>query len=224
MRGGLHIGRTLIRMNGLNLERDALPALLVEQGGALKDGLVDCRVIEYPGKIMSRAFVKESDEDSASAELPERPLSAAPNYVTAGGLEALRARLKELQAERERLTVAAEPMAMQRLREIKRDIRYFNAQIDRATVVDAAGQPHDQVHFGATVTIRDEQGKDHRFHIVGDDEANVAAGSISWASPLATALLGTRVGDMVKWQRPAGASEVEIVAINYPVAPARKRS
>ena len=53
------------------------------------------------------------------------------------------------------------------------------------------------------------------FHIVGDDEADVATGSISWASPLARAMLGARVGDTVKWQRPAGMSEVEIVAIAY---------
>ena len=71
---------------------------------------------------MSRAFVKESDEDQAAGELPERPLSAVPNYVTARGMEALRARLKELQDERARLAAAAEPMAKQRLREIKRDI------------------------------------------------------------------------------------------------------
>jgi transcription elongation factor GreB len=173
---------------------------------------------------MSRAFVKESDEDSAAAELPERPLSAAPNYVTARGLEALRARLKELRSQREQLTKAAEPMAMQKLLEVKRDIRYFNAQIERATVVDTEGQPREQVHFGATVSILDEQGKEHSFHIVGDDEADVAAGKISWASPLARALLGTRVGDTVKWQRPAGASEVEIIAIDYPLAPAPKRS
>jgi transcription elongation factor GreB len=169
---------------------------------------------------MSRAFVKESDEDQAAGELPERPLSAAPNYVTARGMEALRARLKELQDERERLAAAAEPMAKQRLLEIKRDIRYFTAQIERATLVDMDGQPRDEVHFGATVTIRDEQGKDHAFHIVGDDEADVGAGSISWGSPLARAMLGARVGDTVKWQRPAGASEVEIVAIDYT---ARKR-
>jgi transcription elongation factor GreB len=169
---------------------------------------------------MSRAFVKESDEEQASGELPERPLSAAPNYVTTRGMEALRARLKELQDERERLAAAAEPMARQRLLEIKRDIRYFTAQIERATVVDTDGQPRDEVHFGARVTIRDEQGKDHAFHIVGDDEADVAAGSISWASPLAKAMLGARVGDTVKWQRPAGASEVEIVAIDY-AAPTR---
>jgi len=164
---------------------------------------------------MSRAFVKESDEDQAAGELPERPLSAAPNYVTARGMEALRARLKELQDERERLAAAGEPMAKQRLLEIKRDIRYFNAQIERATLVDMDGQPRDEVHFGATVTIRDEQGRDHAFHIVGDDEADVGAGRISWGSPLARAMLGARVGDTVKWQRPAGASEVEIVAIDY---------
>ena len=173
---------------------------------------------------MSRAFVKESDEDSAAAELPERPLSAAPNYVTPRGLEALRARLKELLNERVRLAAAAEPMAKQRLLEIKRDIRYFTAQVDRATLVDMDGQPRDEVHFGARVTIRDEQGKDHTFQIVGDDEADVAAGRISWASPLAKAMLGARVGDTVKWQRPAGPSEVEIVAIDYSSASATKRT
>ncbi len=164
---------------------------------------------------MSRAFVKESDEDSAAAELPERPLSAEPNYVTPRGLEALRARLKALHEEREQLTAAAEPMARQRLLEVKRDLRYVTAQLERATVVEAAGQPRDVVHFGAFVTIRDEQGKDHTFHIVGDDEADVAAGSISWASPLASAMLGARVGDCVKWRRPAGTAELEVTGIAY---------
>ena len=173
---------------------------------------------------MSRAFVKESDEDSASAELPERPLGAGPNYVTSRGLEALRARLKELQNERAQLEAAAEPMAKQRLLEVKRDIRYFSAQIERATVVDTAGQPRDEVHFGAAVTIRDEQGKTHTFHIVGDDEADVAVGSISWASPLARAMMGARVGDTVKWQRPAGVMEVEIMVIDYAAAPAPGRA
>ena len=172
---------------------------------------------------MSRAFVKESDEELAANELPERPLSVEPNYVTVHGMEALRARLKDLQDERDRLAAAAEPMAKQRLLEVKRDIRYFGAQIERATVVDPAGQPRDEVHFGASVTMRDEHGKTHTFHIVGDDEADVGAGSISWASPLARAMLGGKVGDTVKWQRPAGASEVEIVAIRYASAPAPKR-
>jgi len=165
---------------------------------------------------MSRAFVKESDDELVANELPERPLSAEPNYVTVRGLDALRARLKELQDERDRLTAAADPMAKQRLLEVKRDIRYFGAQIERATVVDPAGQPRDEVHFGASVTIRDENGKAQTFHIVGDDEADVAAGRISWASPLAKAMIGAKVGDVVKWRRPVGDTEVEIVDILYP--------
>ena len=164
---------------------------------------------------MSRAFVKEGDENLAADELPERPLGGHSNYVTARGLELLRARLKELERARDRLAAADEPMAKQNLLEAKRDIRYCRAQIDRAIVVDPAGQPRDEVHFGATVTILDEDNKRHAFHIVGDDEADVASHRISWASPLAAAMMGANVGDTVKWQRPAGVAEVEIVAIRY---------
>ncbi len=164
---------------------------------------------------MSRAFVKESDEDHASDELPERPLSAHPNYVTPRGLELLKARLKELQQSRDRLKADDTSMAKQKLTEVKRDIRYYSAQIDRAIVVDSANQPRDEVRFGAAVTMTDEDGKQQTFDIVGDDEADVAAGRISWASPLAKALMGARVGDLVKWQRPAGALELEVVGIHY---------
>ena len=102
------------------------------------------------------------------------------------------------------------------LRVVERDLRYFNAQLERASVVDLHGQPRDEVHFGAAVAIHDENGKQHRFTIVGDDEADVAAGKISWASPLAKAMIGARVGDTVIWRRPAGDAEVEIVEISYP--------
>jgi transcription elongation factor GreB len=95
-------------------------------------------------------------------------------------------------------------------------MRYFIAQLDRDIVVDPAGQPRDEVHFGATVSIIDEQGAEHRFSLVGEDEADVSAGKISWASPLARAMIGARVGDSVMWRRPAGDAEVEIAAINYP--------
>ncbi|MNC89487.1 Transcription elongation factor GreA [compost metagenome] len=64
--------------------------------------------------------------------------------------------------------------------------------------------------------ILDEDGKKHTFTIVGDDEADVGAGKISWASPLAKAMMGAKVGDTVKWRRPAGETEVEIAAIAYP--------
>ena len=167
---------------------------------------------------MSRAFVKDSDDDMAAGELPERPVPEHPNYVTPNGLAELQARLKELQEEHERLAplAADDSNAKQRLRVLERDLRYFNAQLERAEVVDLHGQPRDEVHFGAAVTIRDEAGKEHRFTIVGDDEADVSAGRISWASPLAKAMIGARVDDTVIWRRPAGDAEVEIVEISFP--------
>ena len=171
---------------------------------------------------MSRAFVKGGDDDLSAGELPERPLSDHPNYVTPRGIELLQARLKELQESRDRLKAEDEPMAKQKLLEVKRDLRYYEAQLERAQVVEPKNQPRDEVHFGATVTIADEADKRHVFHIVGDDEADVALSRISWASPLAKALIGARVGDSVKWQRPAGASEVEIVAISYDNSNARR--
>lgn len=173
---------------------------------------------------MSRAFVKEGDDELSAGEMPERPLSDHPNYVTPRGLELLHTRLKDLQEQRDRLTAEDEPMAKQKLLEVKRDIRYYQAQLERAKVVDPAGQPQDEVRFGATVTIGDEDGKQHAFHIVGDDEADVMSGRISWASPLATAMIGAKVGDTVIWRRPAGPVEVEIVAIRYDAGDAARRT
>lgn len=167
---------------------------------------------------MSRAFVKESDDDSTAGELPERPVPAHANYVTPHGLELLQTRLRELRELHERLKPEMEfdSASKQKMREVERDQRYFAAQIDRAAVVDPATQPRDEVHFGAVVDIVDDDGKSYRFAIVGDDEADVAAGRISWASPLARALMGARVGDSVTWRRPAGETGVEITGISYP--------
>ena len=167
---------------------------------------------------MGRAFTKESTDDLVAGELPERPVPAHVNYVTPHGHEQLQARVKALLELHEQLTAQSEEdsAAKQKLREIERDQRYFNAQLERAAVVDPAGQPRDEVHFGATVKMLDEDGKEHRFAIVGDDEADVAAGRISWASPLANAMIGAKAGDTVMWRRPAGDAEVEIADIRYP--------
>jgi transcription elongation factor GreB len=167
---------------------------------------------------MSRAFVKESDDDLVAGELPERPLPVHVNYVTPKGLELLQARVRELTERHEDLKRQAEEdsEARQKLRETDRDLRYFNAQLERATLVDTANQPRDRVHFGAVVKIEDKEGHEQEFSLVGDDEADVARGRISWASPLARAMIGARVGDTVVWRRPAGEAEVYIVDIRYP--------
>ena len=175
-------------------------------------------VRRYKEAIMSRAFVKESDDDLVAGELPERPLPPHANYVTAKGLELLHARVRELTERHEQRKREAEENseARQKLREIDRDLRYFRSQLERATLVDTANQPRDQVHFGAIVTIEDDEGAKHEFTIVGDDEADVAAGKISWASPLARAMIGARIGDTVVSRRPAGETEVCVIDIRYP--------
>ena len=169
-------------------------------------------------RSVSRAFTKESDDDLVAGDLPERPVPVHANYMTPRGHERLQARVRALQEQHEKLAAqsAEDSAAKQKLRETERDQRYFNAQLERATVVDPAGQPRDEVHFGAAVKLLDEDGKAHRFTIVGDDEADVAGGTVSWASPLAKAMIGAKVGDTVVWRRPAGDTEVEIVEITYP--------
>ena len=166
---------------------------------------------------MSRAFVKESDDDLTAGELPERPVPEHVNYVTPRGLELLQARVRELDERHEQVKRQSDDdsAARQKLREIDRDLRYFRSQLERATLVDTANQPRDQVHFGAIVDIEDEDGAKHEFSIVGDDEADVAKGLISWASPLARAMIGAKIGDTVVLKRPAGEAEVYIVDIRY---------
>lgn len=166
---------------------------------------------------MSRAFVKDSDEDADAGDVPERPVPAHPNYVTARGLAQLQARERDLAARHEQLKSVAEDdsSAKHKLREVDRDLRYFRAQLERAELVGAAAGLGDEVRFGAEVVIEDDAGAQQRYRIVGDDEADAAAGDISWASPLARALIGARVGEVVTWQRPAGSVEIEVTGIRY---------
>ena len=164
---------------------------------------------------MSRAFVKEADDNLPSDELPERPQSPHPNYVTARGLEQLHGKVHALQAERDRLAAQDDPMARTRLLEVKRDLRYFQGRVERAILVDTSGQPKDEVHFGAEVEIEDQEGARTVYRIVGEDEADVNAGSISWASPLGKAMIGLSVGESFVWNRGGKPQDVEILDIRY---------
>jgi transcription elongation factor GreB len=86
-----------------------------------------------------------------------------------------------------------------------------------AKVVDPASQSsRDQVRFGATVEVADEQDERRNLTIVGDDEADAGAGRIGWSAPLARALIGARVGDERVVRLPAGEKSYEVVGIRYP--------
>jgi transcription elongation factor GreB len=165
---------------------------------------------------MNRAFVKDGNEDRPGQDLPERPVSDEPNYVTQAGLQSLRDKVESLAHEHARLREAAEDIDKLQLAVNERDSRYFQSRLESATVVDIAHEPRDEVHFGATVKTEDEAGKIGRHTIVGEDEADVANGKISWISPLAKGLMGARTGDSVTWNRPAGSATLEVLEISYP--------
>ena len=86
-----------------------------------------------------------------------------------------------------------------------------SAQVVDVTKVNAGGK----VVFGATVKIADEAGKESRYQIVGEDEADSKSGLISINSPIARALIGTKEGDVVEVTAPGGTRELEILGVEY---------
>ena len=184
---------------------------------------------------VNKAFVKESDgADDGDEELaPAQRLPAgSKNYMTRRGYDALRVELDQLvRFERPKLVETVAWAAgngdrsengdyiygKKRLREIDRRIRFLIKRIESAEVVDPERQQGlEQVFFGATVSFCDVETEDEQtWQIVGVDEADAAQGRISWISPLARAVLKARVGDVVRFQSPAGMREIEITDVQY---------
>jgi transcription elongation GreA/GreB family factor len=151
---------------------------------------------------MSRAFV---NEDSFIEELPDRPVSAHPNYVTERGLALIE---EALETSRRAHGEAQATGNREALARAGRELRYWNARRASAQLVPMAPDV-DAVQFGNAVTIVRDDGRQQTFRIVGEDEADPAKGTISHVSPLARALLGRSVGDIVR----AGHADAEITAI-----------
>ena len=106
-----------------------------------------------------------------------------------------------------------------RLREIDRRLAYLAKVMKAAKVVDPAKQEdRNQVRFGATIEIADEDDNRRALTIVGDDETDASAGRIGWSAPLARALIGAKVGDERIVRLPAGEKSYEVLAIRYPDA------
>ena len=86
-----------------------------------------------------------------------------------------------------------------------------------ARVVDPATQEsRDQVRFGATVELTDEDDNRRTITLVGDDESDASMNRIGWSAPLARALIGAKVGDERIVRLPAGEKSYEVIAIRYP--------
>jgi len=106
-----------------------------------------------------------------------------------------------------------------RLREIDRRLGYLAKVMKTAKVVDPARQDAgNQVRFGATVELADEDDNRRTITLVGDDEADASHGQIGWSAPLARAFVGARVGEERIVRLPAGEKSYEVIAIRYPTA------
>jgi transcription elongation GreA/GreB family factor len=155
---------------------------------------------------MSRAFVREDDQIPPEAP-PELKVSNQPNWVTPQGLRMIDAKLEALEA------ALAEGADEAEAAWIRRDQRYWTHQRASAQLAPPLPRDADAVAFGARVTIARGDGPEETLDIVGEDEADPAAGKVSWASPLARALMGAAVGDVVELGDRSPPVEIEILAI-----------
>lgn len=141
-------------------------------------------------------------------DFPERPISARPNFVTARGLQLIEAQVRELEREREPAKLADDKLALAR---IDRDLRYWQQRKASARLTEPETPPV-KIRFGMRVALREDDGSERSFVLVGEDEANPATGRISWASPVGQLLLGNEVGDEIQLQ----GKRAEIVRIDIP--------
>lgn len=158
---------------------------------------------------MAVAFTREEDYEARAADLPDRPVSPHPNLVTASGLAAIESELAAARAAyaaaQSEGGVAQDRTAMARA---TRDLRYWQAR--RASAQLTEPEPRaGVVQFGRTVEIEREDGRKQAFRIVGEDEADPAGGSISYVSPLARAVVGKTVGEVVQ----VNGAEIEVTAV-----------
>ena len=172
---------------------------------------------------------EDEDEDDAPPGVPP----GTPFYMSPEGHAALAEEARRLwQEERPRVVEVVSWAASlgdrsenadyqygkRRLREIDRRLRFLRRRLDRAQVVDPSRPARrDRVFFGATVTYaRASDDAESTVTIVGLDEADAAEGRISYAAPVARALLGASVGDLVRLRTPGGAEELEVLSVRYP--------
>lgn len=158
---------------------------------------------------MSVAFTKEGDAEAAAADLPDRPISPHPNLVTPEGLAAIEAALSDARAAYSAAQasggVEADRTAMARA---TRELRYWSSRRASAQLVPPSTDL-EAVRFGAAVDVVRADGRRQTFRIVGEDQADPAAGAVSYVSPLARAVLGKGVGEVVS----LAGGEMEITAL-----------
>ncbi|MEY9460691.1 transcription elongation GreA/GreB family factor [Bradyrhizobium ottawaense] len=159
---------------------------------------------------MSVAFTKEESAETASETLlPDRPISPHPNLVTEAGLQALQTQLQQAREAYEAAQAIEDVNEKRRQSAVPlRDARYLTERLRTAQLVPDPTST-ETVAFGSTVTFSRTDGRVQTYRIVGEDEADPKAGTISFVAPVARSLMGKAVGDVVG----TGAQEIEILSI-----------
>jgi transcription elongation GreA/GreB family factor len=144
---------------------------------------------------MSRAFVRESDQDAVAQALPQRPVSEHPNLVTPEGLKLIDAQLRALETAQ---AAAQERADEDEVAHLARELHYWAQRRATARVIEPQPAP-TVVRFGVRVTLRLADGAERVYRLVGEDEADPARGLLSWVAPLAQVLIGREVGEAVEF-------------------------
>jgi transcription elongation factor GreB len=152
------------------------------------------------------------------------------NYITPEGFEKLRAEYVNLLNVERPKTVTVVTWAAsngdrsenadyqygkRRLREIDKRLHFLKTRMQSAEIIDPSQMKSDKVLFGAKVTLENENGEEVVYQIVGEDEIDIKLKRISWMSPLAKAILGKKIDDEVKVNKPSGNENMIIVDIRY---------
>ena len=169
---------------------------------------------------MSKAFTREDDNAPEVPDLPPLASTLAPgakNYITPAGAERLREELQRLvEVTRPKLAEASDdPVAKRQLARIDQRIVQLEESLQSAEIVPAASGPTDVVRFGATVTVRESDGNETSYRIVGVDETDIDRNCVSWMSPIARALLNGKRGQPIRFKFPSGEETLEIKDIRY---------
>lgn len=169
---------------------------------------------------MSKAFTREENDGPDIPDLPPLTSTLAPgakNYITAAGAQKLRDELQQL-VETTRPALANspdDPDAKQQLARLDQRIIQLEESLQSSEIITPPNGPADIVRFGATVTVRESDGNEASYRIVGVDETDSNRGWVSWVSPIAKALLNSKRGERIRFKLPLGEEALEILDIRY---------
>jgi transcription elongation factor GreB len=169
---------------------------------------------------MSKAFTRDENE---GPDIPDvmptvSPLApGAKNYITPAGAQKLRDELQRLvEITRPELAEARDdPDAKRQLARLDQRIMQLEESLQSAEIVSTPSGSGDVVRFGACVTVRESDGSETSYRIVGVDETDADENQVSWMSPIAKALLNRKRGEPIRFKFPSGEETLEIINISY---------